>query len=146
MRSSQSGLFILVDYPLTSNLEVREIYYYIYQRTYIFRKIGAWVFLCLINSHVCGQENWFQIWSTEDFSVNNHWNPTLSRAQDIIHEVRNLLFQINGHKRTSHSEVTGLRSWVGGPKIPQNGPKYSKIVAHQHLSIISSPKLFRPRQ
>ena len=92
MRSSQSGLFILVDYPLTSNLEVREIYYYIYWRTYIFRKIGAWVFLCLIHSHVCGQENWFQIWSTEDFSVNNHWNPTLSIAQDIIHEVRNLLF------------------------------------------------------
>ena len=140
MRGSQYGLFILVDYPLTSNLEVRETYYYIYQNTYILRKIGAWVFFCRFNSHVFGQENWFQNWSTEDFSVNNHWTPTISIAHNILHKARNILFQINGHKCTSPSEVTGLGSWVEGPKIPQNGPKYSKIIAYQHLSIISSPK------
>ena len=46
---------------------------------------------CHLNSHVCGQENWFQNWSTEDFAVNNHWKPTLSIAQTNLHEVRNIL-------------------------------------------------------
>ena len=57
-----------------------------------FRKIEAWNSFCNFNSHVCGQENWFQNWSTEDFSVNNHWTPTLSIARDILHDVRNLLY------------------------------------------------------
>ena len=73
MRSSQSGLFILVDYPLTSNTKDREMYYFIYKKTYIFRNIGAWFCFCFINSHVCGQGNWFQNWSPKDFSINNHW-------------------------------------------------------------------------
>ena len=48
MRSSQSGIFILVDFPLTSKLGVNEIYYYIYLKTYNFRNIGASDFLCCL--------------------------------------------------------------------------------------------------
>ena len=55
-------------------------------------KIGSWCFFCHFNTHVCVQENWFQNWSTEDFSVNNHWTPILSIAKDILYDVRNLLY------------------------------------------------------
>ena len=51
----------------------------------------------------CGQENWFQNWSTEDFSVDKLWTPILSIAPTIHHDVTNILFYINGHKSTSLS-------------------------------------------
>ena len=110
MRSSPYSLFIILDHPLISNLKVREIYCYIYQKTYILINSGGWCFSCHFISHVCGQESWFQNWSKEDFSLNNHGTPTLSISHNIFHEVRNILFQINGHKRTSLSEGTGLGS------------------------------------
>ena len=38
----------------------------------------------------CGQENWFQNWSTEDFSVDKLWTPILSIAPTIINEFTNI--------------------------------------------------------
>ena len=61
MRSSQSGLFILVDYPLTSILGVREIYHYIYKKTYNFRKIGASDFLCCLIAMFVVKKTGFKI-------------------------------------------------------------------------------------
>ena len=58
-----------------------------------------------------------QNWSTEDFSVDERLTPILSIAPTIINNVTNSLFENNGHKRNSHSEGTGLGTWVGGPKI-----------------------------
>ena len=89
---AQNGFLNIVDNPHTSNLKFREIYDYIYYKTRVFVKIRAWCFFCHFNSHVCGQENWFQNRSTEYFSVNNHCTPTLSINQNILHEVRNILF------------------------------------------------------
>ena len=80
----------------------------------------------------CGQENWFQNQSTEDFSVDKRWTPILSIATPIINFVTNLLLWINGHKHTSRSKGTGLGTWVGGLKIPPKIRKYSK----KHSSIL----------
>ena len=91
MLSSTYGLFILVDYPLNYNLKGREIYYYIYYKTYIFRKIGG-QFFWFYYYPCCGQENWFQNQSTEDFSVDKRWTPILSIAPTILNEVTNILF------------------------------------------------------
>ena len=65
-----------------------------------------------------------------DFSINNHWNLTLSTSHINLHELRNLLLLLKWHKSTRRFEGTGLGSWVGGPKIPPKGPKYSKIIAY----------------
>ena len=70
------------------------------------------MFFCHFSSHVCGQENWFLNQSIEYFFVNIHFIPTISIAHNITHEVRYILFQINGHKLTSRSEVIGLGSWA----------------------------------
>ena len=61
MQSSPYGLFIIVDYPPASNLEVREIYYYIYYKTYILWKIGRWVFCCFFITHVVVKKTGFKI-------------------------------------------------------------------------------------
>ena len=55
------GFFILVYYPLTSNLKVREIYYYIYKKTYIFRNIGAWFFFVILIAMFVDKKNIFVI-------------------------------------------------------------------------------------
>ena len=115
--------FKLPPYLKHKNLE-KYITIYICEDLYL--KVGAWCFLCHFNSHVCYQENWFQNQSTESFFINNHWTPTISISQINIHEVRNILLEINGHRRTSRIEYIGLGSWVKGPKTPPGGPKYSK--------------------
>ena len=61
MWSSPYGLFIIVDYPLDSNLGGIEIYYYIYYKTYILRKIGGWVFFHFIITHVVVKKTGFKI-------------------------------------------------------------------------------------
>ena len=48
MRSSPYGLFILVDYPLTSNLKGRELYCYIHYKNYSFIKIWGCGFFVLL--------------------------------------------------------------------------------------------------
>ena len=90
----------------------------------------------------CGQENWFQNWSAEDFSVDKRWTPTLSIAQNTLHELMNVLFYINGRNCTSCSESIGLGNWVEGTKIPPRGPKSSKK-SPQHFC---SPELLSSRQ
>ena len=64
-------------------------------QTYIIRLISLERFEAGFLSHYypcCGQENWSQNWSTEDFSVDKRWTPILSIAQNILHEVKNILF------------------------------------------------------
>ena len=52
MQSSPYGLFIIVDYRLTFKLKFREIYYYIYYKTYILITIRGWCFLEHVISRV----------------------------------------------------------------------------------------------
>ena len=89
----------------------------------------------------CGQENWFQNQSTSDFSVDKRWTPILSIAATILNLMKNILFQINGHKHTSRSEGTGLRTWVGGLKLPTKRIKYSK--KHPSLRTSNTTKIGR---
>ena len=63
--------------------------------------------------------------STEDFFLDKRWTPILSIAPTILYEVMNITFSNIGHKHTSHSDGTGLGTWVGGPKVSPKRIKYS---------------------
>ena len=76
--------------------------------------------------------NWFQNQSTSDFSVDKRWTPILSIATPSLNFETNLLLWINGHKHTSRSEGTGLRTWVLGLKRSTKTIKSSK----KHHSIL----------
>ena len=125
MRSSPYGLFILVDYPPTRYLQVF-LYITKYIKNLYLQKDWRLRFLQFRYYPCCGQENWFQNQSTLDFSVDKRWTPILSISTPILNLVTNLLFQINGHKHTSRSEVTGLRTWVLGLKRSTKTIKPSK--------------------
>ena len=102
--------FNLVDNPFSLHLKASCLWSYIYQKTCIFRKNGEWCSWFFLNNHMCGQENCFQNRSTEDFSMNNHLNHTLSITQTKLHQARNILLLLIWHKCTIRSDGTGLRS------------------------------------
>ena len=89
-------------------------------------KIGSWCFFCHFISHVCGQENWFPNRSTEDFFVDNHWIPTFSIAQNILHEARNIYFRLMDTNLPAVLKVQASELRLEVPKYPQEAQSKEK--------------------
>ena len=91
---------VLIIWNMFFILFINPVIIYIRRVTYL-ERLDPGVFLLFFYSRVCGEEKWFQNWSTEDLFVNNQCTSTLSIAQTNFDEVINILLLLKLHKFTS---------------------------------------------